>query len=252
MAAIRSSAALALLLSACAEPVAVTPPVSPCRQEQFEGSAFLLCEPGRGTIEVRSGARSFSDLRLDPARVAFAMNGGMFDDAGKPIGLLVERGREVKAINRRDGAGNFHLKPNGVFVVRKDGSSDVVPSDEYRPSPTTAFATQSGPMLLIDGKPNPKFDADGESRYVRNGVGVDARGRARFVISLEVVSFGKFARFFRDRAGARDALYFDGSVSSLWDPASHRQDNFTDLGPIVVVLKPRAGSAPGRAGRATP
>ena len=212
----------------------------------------MLCEPGRGAIEIRSGHRKFADLGLDPSAVAFAMNAGMFDLAGKPIGLMIERGRQLHALNTRDGGGNFHLKPNGVFLVRQNGRAEVVTSENYRPGPDIAFATQSGPMLLIDGKTNPLFDADGVSRYVRNGVGVDYKGRPHFVISLDVVSFGKMARFFRDRVHARDALYFDGSVSSLWSPADARMDNFTELGPMLVVFNPRAASAPGRAGRATP
>ena len=71
------------------------------------------------------------------------------------------------------------------------------------------------------------------------------------VISLDPVSFGRIARYFRDRVKARDALYFDGSVSSLWDPANGRMDDFAELGPLVVVFR-SAESAPGREARATP
>ena len=109
-------------------------------------------------------------------------------------------------------------------------------------------------MLVIDGKIHPKFDADGESRFIRNGVGIGPVGKPLFVISNEVVSFGKFARLFRDGLHVKDALY---SVSSLWDPAAGRQDAGVPLGPIIVALKPAPAtrseeSAPGRASRATP
>jgi uncharacterized protein YigE (DUF2233 family) len=106
-------------------------------------------------------------------------------------------------------------------------------------------------MLVIDGKLHPRFDPDGESRNIRNGVGIGADGTAVFAISEEPVSFGKFARLFRDELEAKNALYFDGSVSSLWDPANHRQDSINVLGPIVVVFR-RETSAPGREGRARP
>jgi uncharacterized protein YigE (DUF2233 family) len=175
----------------------------------------------------------------------------MFDDEGRPIGLTVVDGREIHAINRRQGGGNFHLLPNGVFLVRRNGRAEVVTSDDYKPSNDVALATQSGPMLVIDGKLHPKFEPDGESRYLRNAVGVDRKGHAWFVISGEAVSFGKLARLFRDRLDAPNSLYFDGSVSSLWNPATGRQDDVTPLGPIIVALKPTE-SAPGRAGRATP
>jgi uncharacterized protein YigE (DUF2233 family) len=174
-----------------------------------------------------------------------------FDERGKPIGLMVENGKQVHAINLKAGGGNFHLMPNGVFLVRKDGRSEVVTSKAYKPSPDIRFATQSGPMLVIEGKLHPKFDVDGTSRYVRNGVGVGRDGKALFVISEDSVSFGKFARFFRDQLKVRNALYVDGSVSSLWDPANGRMDSFTELGPMVVAFKP-AVSKPGREGRAKP
>jgi uncharacterized protein YigE (DUF2233 family) len=242
----RAAVLLSLLLLGCREaetaPVPEEPAEAPssCRRELFEQSSFTVCAERGGAIKVRSGKRSFAALGIPPERVAFAMNAGMFDDAGRAIGLLVEDGREIKALNRRKGGGNFHLLPNGVFLVRKDGTAAVVTSEEYQPADDVTFATQSGPMLLIDGKLHPKFDADGQSRYIRNGVGVAPDGTATFVISDDLVSFGKLARFFRDRVRARDALYFDGSVSSLWDPAAGRQDSFVELGPMVVVHRREA------------
>lgn len=244
---------LCLLLAACAEPAAPPAPVSPCVEQRFEQAGFIVCRGGQ--IEIRSGMRSFKVLqsRLGPRAesVAFAMNAGMFDDAGAPIGLLVEDGREIHAVNRRKGGGNFHLLPNGVFIVRRDGRADVVPSARYRPARDVAYATQSGPMLVIDDALHPKFEPDGTSRYVRNAVGIGPDGAPLFVITTDVVSLGKLARFFRDRLKARNALYLDGSISSLWDPANGRMDDFTDLGPLIVAFTP-AASAPGRASPATP
>jgi uncharacterized protein YigE (DUF2233 family) len=166
------------------------------------------------------------------------MNAGMFDEEGRAIGLLIEGGKQLHAINRRKGGGNFHLMPNGVFLVRKSGKAEVVTSQAFKPAKDIAFATQSGPMLIIAGKLHPKFDHDGESRLVRNGVGIGPDGTPLFVISEDPVSFGKLARFYRDGLKARDALFFDGSVSSLWDPASHRMDSHVEFGPVVVAIKP--------------
>ncbi len=241
-----------LLLTGCREAPSVaeteaSAPVSACNEQTFEDSRFTVCDPGRGAIEVITGNPPYRDFaKLEAAlgkrQVALAMNGGMFGEDGRAIGLLVESGRQIHAINRREGGGNFHLMPNGVFLVRHDGTAAVVPSDGYKPSPNVAFATQSGPLLVIAGKLHPRFDPDGSSRNIRNGVGIARDGRARFVISEDPVSFGKFARLFRDGLGARDALYFDGSVSSLWDPANGRQDTHAQIGPMVVVFK-AAGSA---------
>jgi uncharacterized protein YigE (DUF2233 family) len=175
----------------------------------------------------------------------------MYGEDGRPIGLAIVEGRQVRAINRRKGGGNFHLMPNGVFQVRRHGRSEIVNSANWKASPDIRIATQSGPMLVISGKLHPAFDHDGSSRHIRNGVGIAPDGRPRFVISEDAVSLGKFARFFRDRLKCRDALFFDGAVSALWDPANHRRDVTVPLGPMVVAFKP-AESKPGRASPARP
>jgi uncharacterized protein YigE (DUF2233 family) len=90
-------------------------------------------------------------------------------------------------------------------------------------------------MLVIDGKLHPEIAEDGNSTRVRNGVGLDRQGRAHFVISSEPLSFGRLARYFRDELKTPNALYLDGSVSSLWDPAGGRMDQGYPLGPLVVV-----------------
>ena len=238
---------LFLLLAACqsAQPVA-EPPSSPCVQREFEGNRFTVCDPKGGEIRlIAAGAnqtpvRSFADLQTAGKAddVAFAMNAGMFDEAGRPIGLAIVDGREVHAINRREGGGNFHLLPNGVFLVRSDGHAEVVTAERFAPNEDIRLATQSGPMLVIDGKLHPRIEPDGQSRYIRNGVGV-RDGEAWFVITQDPVSFGKLARFFRDELETPNALYFDGSVSSLWDPAGNRQDSHSPIGPMVVVMRPR-------------
>jgi uncharacterized protein YigE (DUF2233 family) len=105
--------------------------------------------------------------------------------------------------------------------------------------PKADYATQSGPMLVIDGKLHPKFSANGPSLKVRNGVGVRDGGQTVvFVISDEGVSFGDFARLFRDQLKCPNALFLDGSISSLWAPSINRADEFWPAGPIVVA-KPR-------------
>ena len=245
-----------LLLTSCAK--AAEPPAAQswCREQAFEGSRFTVCDNKGGELLLYAAGkgdiplRSFAELARRPGanKVAFAMNAGMFDDAGRPIGLAAPTHGGGHPISLKDGPGNFHMKPNGVFLVNAGGRPAIYRADrmpQFRAAPR--LATQSGPMLVIDGKLHPKFERDGTSRLVRNGVGVTADARALFVISEDAVSFGKLARFFRDRLKTPNALYFDGSVSSLWDPANGRQDSHAPLGPILVALKPgarRAGSKP--------
>lgn len=260
----RALTAVLLCLAGCAESKPARGPQSFCHDQLFDGSQFTVCDNEGGDLVLfaarknEAPVRSFAALmrKVDARRVAFAMNAGMFDENGRPIGYAITNGEQVKPVNLRDGPGNFHLKPNGVFIVNVAGSPSIYPSDRiplFRAAPR--LITQSGPMLVIDGKLHPRLQADGQSRLIRNGVGVRG-GKAVFVISKSAVSLGKFARFFRDRLKTPNALYFDGSVSSLWDPANGRQDSHSALGPIIVAFKPAepkpAASKPGRGGRARP
>ncbi|MEO0057944.1 MAG: hypothetical protein RIT17_1417, partial [Pseudomonadota bacterium] len=172
---------------------------------------------------------------------AFAINGGMYGDDLKSVGYYVENGERLAELNRENGDGNFFMKPNGVFFG-SGGSWRVLGSNTFfetvgdRPQ----FGTQSGPMLLVDGKLHPEIQDNGPSKAIRNAVGVDGAGKAHFVISGAPVSFGQLARFFRDELKVANALYLDGQVSSLWDPASERQGGRLDggrVGPIIVVTK---------------
>ncbi len=234
---------------------------SPCSSQMFEGSRFTICSANGERIEVftsdasgtpyRSFAKLEASLGEQAGEVAFGMNAGMYDEDGDAIGLLIERDERLHRINRRGGGGNFGLLPNGLFLVRDSGKAEVVATTAFEPANDIAFATQSGPMLVIDGKLHPAFEPDGESRNIRNGVSIAPDGNPVFAISEDAVSFGKFARLFRDELKAKNALYFDGSVSSLWDPANGRRDARAEIGPMVVVFKPSA-SAPGREGPAIP
>lgn len=90
-------------------------------------------------------------------------------------------------------------------------------------------------MLVIDGKLHPEIAENGPSKAIRNGVGVGTDGRAHFVIANAPLSFGVLARFYRDELKVPNALFLDGNVSALWDPATDRMDAGAALGPLIVV-----------------
>lgn len=251
-------AALLLAVTACssdAKQQTEVPPPPPCESDSFEGASLTHCTatPGRHAIQLVLGPeggapyRSLSELAVNRpgSVVAFAMNGGMFDEAGLPIGYYVENGKRLHKLNRKEGYGNFHMMPNGVFYGDAEGRWAVRTSDDFAKNVTKRpdFGTQSGPMLVIDGNLHPQIDHDGVSRKLRNAVGIDREGRAHFVISNEPISFGKLARYFRDDLNCPDALFLDGSVSSLWDPHMGRVDGGPPLGPLIVVEK-RAKAKP--------
>jgi uncharacterized protein YigE (DUF2233 family) len=251
--AFRLALALAPLLFAAADSSAAPDVVHarPCESILFEATRFTVCaaRPGEHEIALVDKGKDGQPLRdfdraaadLGPAkagRVAFAMNAGMFDTSGLPIGLYVEQRRQQKALNTRDGPGNFHMKPNGVFFGDDKGWGVLATDDFAKRAPGMLdFATQSGPMLVVAGAMHPKFSADGASVQIRNGVGVAGDGVAWFAISDEPVSFGRFARLFRDRLHCPDALFLDGVISRLWEPGAGRRDAGPPLGPMVVVLE---------------
>lgn len=221
---------------------------TPCHARSFEEASFKVCfyDPRTDKIQIawrrRDGSQLQSFLGLKSilgaaaSETHFAVNAGMFHHGGEPVGLFVKNGQEERGLNRNAGPGNFHMLPNGVFWVGRDGQAHITTSDTYAATrPQAQLATQSGPMLLIAGRLHPKFQDDGPSRLIRNGVGAIADGSAAFVISETPVSFGKMARFFRDALNARDALYLDGSVSSLWEPNANRMDLNAALGPMIWV-----------------
>lgn len=169
-------------------------------------------------------------------RLLFAMNAGMFKPDFSPVGLLVQDGQQVSPLNLADGAGNFFLKPNGVFLVSASGPR-IVDSTEYPAlAPGVRFATQSGPLLVRDGKLHPAIDAGSTARLVRNGVGISGDSVV-FVISEQPVSFYELASYFRDELHCPDALYLDGVVSSLYSIELQRNDSKAELGPIVAVVQ---------------
>ncbi len=121
----------------------------------------------------------------------------------------------------------FLLTASGVRIVE----SQQYPLLKER----IMLATQSGPLLLTGGKIHPKLDPYSRSRVLRNGVGVQGRDQAVFVISEQPLSLYEFATLFRDRLQCSDALYLDGTVSSLSSVELRRNDRRAPLGPIIAV-----------------
>ncbi len=239
---------LALSIGAGASPAAAD-----CAPKSFDGAAFTVCafDPHHDDLRLfwkGPDDRPFGSLgavadvlRKQGERLVFAMNAGMFREDQSPVGLYVEKSRLVhNADTRGDGATNFHMKPNGVFWIG-DGIAGVTETGRYLAAPPAArYATQSGPMLVIDGRIHPKIRPDGTSAKIRNGVCVDDRGEVVFAIADEPVTFDAFARLFRDGVGCRNALFLDGSLSSLYAPELKRDDELMPIGPIVGVVKPAA------------
>lgn len=222
---------------------------NPCEDVEEAGASYAVCAFDARQAAIRLfladdkgevyGGFSALEAALARAgeRLVFAMNAGMYDQDHFPVGLYIEDGRTEKSANTRSGAGNFHMKPNGVFWV--DGSRAGVAEtsrflkERIRP----AYATQSGPLLVAAGRINPRIHDTGASAKIRNGVGVRDGHLVYFVISNQPVTFHEFAHLFRERLKCPDALFLDGSISSLYAPTLSRHDRFRPMGPIVGVVE---------------
>lgn len=228
-----------------------TPALAACEKSTFEGNQYTVCEALLGQDlrlflkdETGKNLGSFGaangQLAAEGKKLAFAMNAGMFHQDRSPVGLYVENSQQLTSLQHGGGYGNFGLSPNGVFCVN-DSQLQILTSENYEAKqPNCTFATQSGPMLVIDNKLHPRLIPDGTSKHYRNGVGTSADGkRAVFAISDQRVNFHDFARFYRDHLGLPNALFFDGKVSRLYDPTNFRNDLGFPLGPMVGLVVDR-------------
>lgn len=219
-----------------------------CRPLEWEGHTYTVCgvDPAQSQMRIYHAdpiGRVFGSFDALIRQIwqerhflVLAMNGGMYHDDRSPVGLFVEYGLVRREISTRGGWGNFHLLPNGVFWL-KGARAGVTETQAYLTEGMAPdYATQSGPMLVIDGQIHPRFLPDSDSLKIRNGIGVDAAGQVQMVISEEPVRFFDFAVLFRDRLGCRNALYLDGTISSLYDAGSGRRDRLFPLGPIIAVI----------------
>lgn len=220
-----------------------------CEDVPYRGTTYSVCSVDPASQDLRLFLRDDKDqiygqfhaideaLRANGEVLQFAMNAGMYHSDRAPVGFYLENGEEITAVVPNAGPGNFGLLPNGIFCIRESRADVFETLIFIEKRPACRFASQSGPMLVIDGELHPRFLIDSSSRYVRNGVGTSADGkRVLFAISHTPVTFHEFGSFFKDALQLPNALYFDGSVSRLYAPQLRRNDVGFALGPIVGVV----------------
>ena len=230
----------------------------PCRNQSFRGTSYIVCsfELTKDDLRIywrgddgkpyRTFAALAADLEAKDKSLQFAMNGGMYQGDLRPVGLYVENGRELTPANTATITGppsqipNFYKKPNGIFYIG-DGETGILETGHFLAArPKTNFATQSGPMLVVDGAIHPAFIVNSTDRKPRNGVGVSGPTKVQFVITKGWVSFYELARFFRDGLDCRNALFLDGGVApGLYAPELGRNDapGHGGYGPIIAVVE---------------
>ncbi|MDA8930305.1 phosphodiester glycosidase family protein [Bacteroidia bacterium] len=185
--------------------------------------------------------QTFDNLRKHVEKqnltLTFAMNGGMYLQDHSPQGLYIENGKVIRPLNNKTSDyGNFYLAPNGVFYLTDNNQAVVCKTKDFEPSTVIAYATQSGPMLLIDSTIHPKFTQGSKNVHIRNGVGILPNGNPLFVISTERVNLYDFASFFK-KHGCKNALYLDGFVSRIYWPAQQLEQMDGHFGVLIAEVE---------------
>jgi len=98
---------------------------SPCVERSYQSVSYVICTVDLRAYLVRlfwkdqrqQAYAGFDHLprRVEDGPIVFAMNAGMHEEDLSPVGLYVENGKTLKPANRKNGSGNFYLKPNGVL-----------------------------------------------------------------------------------------------------------------------------------------
>lgn len=167
-------------------------------------------------------------------KLVFAMNAGMFMENLMPLGLYIENGKQIRKLNlRKSSYGNFYMQPNGVFSLSHKGA-DITISQHFKQD-DVLFATQSGPMLIINNKVNPALNQLSRSRLIRNGVCLNKSTQVVFSISTKPVTFHEMAQYFKDELECENALYLDGAISQIYWPQNGRFGLLSEIGPMIAV-----------------
>lgn len=183
-----------------------------------------------GSIE---NLRTFVETKKQ--KLIFAMNGGMYMEDRSPLGLFIQDYKLVKKLNTTKGGNdNFHMMPNGVFYLTNKNEAVVCQTSEFKLDKNIKYATQSGPMLLINGKIHPAFKQGSENLNIRNGVGILPNGRVLFAMSKNVTNFYEFAKHFKNK-GCENALYLDGFVCRTYLPEQNWEQLDGNFGVIIGI-----------------
>lgn len=225
----------------------------------FLGKRYIVCKVNTKDYDVRlynqmdkgAGIYDFptidAELKANKEQHIFSMNAGMFDRQRLPIGLFMVNGDEKEPINLHDSdpthKGNFYdFPPNGIFSIDKKGIARVSTRDDFvqnvEPKKEILWATQSGPMMVVNGDFNKAFNQGSTNLNIRNGVGINDKGEILMVISLQPVNFYEFSQLFKEKLACDNALYLDGFLSQWYAPGVNTRVNSRQpLGPLMTVIK---------------
>ncbi|OUS01454.1 hypothetical protein A9Q86_06635 [Flavobacteriales bacterium 33_180_T64] len=184
-------------------------------------------------IRFRNHKALKEELNKRSQKLIFAMNGGMYLKDGSPQGLYIENGIVKAPIDTiKTAYGNFYLQPNGIFYITKKNKGVICKTIDFAQSPNISYATQSGPMLVINNTIHPVFSKGSKHLHIRNGVGILPNGNVLFAMSKELITLYDFAEFFKSN-GCKNALYLDGFVSRTYLPKKKWEQLDGNFGVII-------------------
>lgn len=175
-------------------------------------------------------------LHTNGQQLIFATNGGMYKTGNLPQGLYIENFAIFAALDTLTGKGNFYLNPNGVFYILADNTTGICKTKQFKNNGNVKYATQSGPMLLVDGQINGLFVNGSKNLNIRNGVGILPNNKTLFAMSKKEINFYDFAKYFKDK-GCKNALYLDGFVSKTYLPQQKCTQTDGDFGVIIGLTE---------------
>lgn len=173
-------------------------------------------------------------LNKNHKKLVFAMNAGMYKQDNSPQGLFIENQKTIQTLDTISGNGNFYLKPNGVFYVTVDNLPSICITSKFKNSGNLKYATQSGPMLVIDGQIHPAFNQKSTNLNIRNGAGILPDNKIIFAMSKKEINFYDFANYFKN-LGCKNALYLDGLVSRTYLPEQNWIQTDGNFGVLIGV-----------------
>ena len=176
-------------------------------------------------------------LEKNNRKLVFAVNAGMYKADKSPKGLYIENEKRLSPLDTSSGSGNFYLKPNGVFYITSTNVPIVCNTEDFNNDGKIKYATQSGPMLVINGKIHPAFNKGSINLNIRNGVGILQDNKVVFAMSKREINFYDFANYFKG-IGCKNALYLDGLVSRTYLPEKNWVQTDGNFGVIIGVTVP--------------
>jgi exopolysaccharide biosynthesis protein len=162
------------------------------------------------------------------------INGGYFLDDNEAAALVISNG-QTYGQSYTDGGGMLSVNSQGTVAL------NYLLEHPYDPTQALMQATQSRPMLIIDGK-RANFEENAVTSR-RTVVAMDKQGRLLFIVSpSNAFTIGEMADLLMSHSelGIENALNLDGGTSTgMYLNTSKQQIKLDSINalPIVIIVK---------------